>query len=108
MENTKNPDSKSELHPFYITGLSEGKAFFHLAIGKNSKYKNGLYVKLGFSIVLHKKDQMLLEKIKAHFGGIGTLTPEKKCLVKFRVFSMNDLKVIIDHFDKYPARFAGR
>ena len=49
MENVKNT---KELNPFFVSGFSNGEACFHL--GKNSKYKNGYYVNLGFSIVLQK------------------------------------------------------
>lgn len=50
------------------------KACFHLAIGKNPKFKNGYYVNPGFSIALHEKDRIILEKIQAYFGGIGTIS----------------------------------
>jgi len=99
MENTKS--SNLELNPFYVTGFSDGEACFHLAIGKNPKYKNGYYVNSEFSIALHEKDKILLEKIKAYFGGIGILKTGKK-FIQFRVFSIKDLKVIIDHFEQYP------
>ena len=101
MENIKNPKLNLKLNPWYVTGFSDGEACFHIAIGKNIKYKNGFYVNPGFSIVLHKKDKILLEKIQAYFGGIGTLKTNNK-IVEYRIFSMKDLKVIIDHFDNYP------
>jgi len=104
MENIKNtsPLRGAELNPFFVTGFSDGEACFHLAIGKNPKYKNGYYVNPGFSIVLHKKDQSLLEKIQAYFAGIGTIRKQGDKFIQFRVFSIEDLKVIIDHFEKYP------
>lgn len=90
-----------ELHPLYVTGFSDGEACFHLAIGKNTKYKIGYYVNPGFSIALHKKDEELLRKIQSFFGGIGVLKV-KKDIVQFRVFSIKDLDIIIKHFDLYP------
>lgn len=51
-----------ELDPNYVTGFLDGEACFHLAIGKNPKYKIGYYVNPGFSIALHKKDIELLKK----------------------------------------------
>ena len=108
MENIKNNivlikknNKKTRLNPFFVTGFSDGEACFHLAIGKNSKYKNGYYVNPGFSIVLHKKDKLLLEKFKKYFGGIGTLNIRKN-FVQFRVFSIEDLNIIITHFEQYP------
>lgn len=118
MENAKNSlPSKSDacgtrplqgaldaprLNPFFVTGFSDGEACFHLAIGKNSKYKNGYYVNPGFSIVLHQKDKALLEKIQAYFGGIGTISTRSGKFSQFRVFSIEDLNTIIYHFENYP------
>lgn len=99
MENVKNI---GKLNPFYVTGFSDGESCFHLAIGKNSKYKNGYYVNPGFSITLHRKDKALLGKIQAYFGGIGTISLRSGKFVQFRVFSIEDLKVIINHFEDYP------
>lgn len=117
MENLKNlggevgagPNGKpdrlpSELNPFYVTGFSDGEACFHLAIGANPRYKIGYYVNPGFVISIHKKDEELLRKIQAFFGGIGVIKPSvsTRNTIEFRVLSINDLKVIIEHFDQYP------
>ena len=102
MENPRVPkDSKLGLHPYYVTGFCDGEVCFHLAIGKNSKYKIGYYVNPGFSLVLHKKDERLLKEIQGFFGGIGSFKV-KENIVQFRVFSMEELDIIINHFDKYP------
>lgn len=98
MENIEK--SNLELNPWYVTGFSDAEACFHLAIGKNTKYKIGYYVNPGFSIALHKKDEELLRKIQEFFGGIGVLKV-KKDIVQFRVFSIKDLDIIIKHFDLY-------
>lgn len=102
MENVKSSLQSKSLNPFFVTGFSDGESCFHLAIGKNSKYKNGYYVNPGFSIVLHQKDKALLEKIQAYFGGIGTITTRSGKFSQFRVFSIEDLNKIIDHFENYP------
>jgi hypothetical protein len=70
------------LNPLYVTGFSDGESCFHLAIGKNPKYKIGYYVNPGFSIALHQRD--------------------KKDMVQFRVFSIKELEIIINHFYQYP------
>jgi len=43
-----------------------------------------------------------LEGIIALLGGIGSITNLGKDSVQYRVSSVKDLEVIIDHFDKYP------
>ena len=94
--NGKLDRSPSELNPFYVTGFSDGEACFHLAIGVNPRYKIGYYVNPGFIISIHKKDEELLRKIQAFFGGIGVIKPSatSRNTVEFRV--------ILNHFDQYP------
>jgi hypothetical protein len=99
MENPSN--NKSKLNPHYVTGFSDGESCFHLSIGKNSKYKIGYYVNPGFTIVLHKKDELLLRSIQSFFGGIGNLKVLPK-IVQYRVFSLKDLDIILNHFENYP------
>jgi hypothetical protein len=43
----------------------------------------------------------LLESIKS-FLGVGNITNKGKDMIQFRVTSLKDLTVIVDHFDKYP------
>ena len=43
-----------------------------------------------------------MEGIIALLGGIGSITNLGKDSVQYRVSSVKDLEVIIDHFDKYP------
>jgi hypothetical protein len=51
---------------------------------------------------LHEKDRLLLESIRTYFGGVGNITKLGKDTIQYRVNSTKDLKVIIDHFIKYP------
>jgi hypothetical protein len=90
------------LNPLYVTGFSDEESCFHLAIGKNPKYKIGYYVNPGFSIALHQRDLELLKKIQIFFGGIGVIRKLKKNMIQFRVFSIKELEIIINHFDQYP------
>lgn len=49
-----------------------------------------------------KKDIYLLELIKTFFGGVGTIASHGKTKVQYRVSSVKDLQVIIQHFDSFP------
>jgi len=56
-----------------------------------------------FQIELSKKDLDLLKKIKSFFG-VGNIIERKMSgreSIKYRIQSIKDLKVIINHFDKY-------
>jgi hypothetical protein len=50
---------------------------------------------------LHQKDKALLEQIKTYFC-VGDIYKSGPQLLQFRVNSAKDLKVILDHFEKYP------
>lgn len=79
----------------------DGEGCFHITIAKKTGYKSGYSVNLVFSIGLHSKDEDLLRSIQSYFGGIGILSvTESKVL--WRVLSVKELKIIIDHFDQYP------
>jgi hypothetical protein len=51
---------------------------------------------------VHNKDRVLLESIQSFFGGVGNIYKEHKDSLQYRVNTLNGLKVIINHFDKYP------
>ena len=89
------------LNPHYVTGFTDGEGCFFVGISPNSKYKTGYRVKASFQIGLHAKDLALLEKIQLFFG-VGKITKLGVEAVQFRVFALEDLKVIINHFDRYP------
>ena len=54
-----------------------------------------------FSINLHEKDQYLLEQINKFFG-VGKIYKQASGPIRFCVTSVKDLRIIINHFDKYP------
>lgn len=58
-------------------------------------------MELIFTIALHKKDLSILEQINNYFG-VGYITEHGKDTLQYRVKSIRDLKLIIEHFEKYP------
>jgi hypothetical protein len=59
---------------------------------------------LSFSIGFHKKDKVLLELLQLSLG-VGSITNNRNNGLQYRVYSLDDLAVIIDHFvfkEKYP------
>jgi hypothetical protein len=91
----------SPLHPWFITGFADAESSFIILVNKNSNYKMGYSLQACFSICIHKKDRALLERI-ASFYGVGNITKAGKDSIQYRVSSTKDLKVIIEHFYKYP------
>lgn len=79
----------------------DGEACFNLSIYTDSKMKTGMQTKPLCKITLHKKDMTLLELIKTSLG-VGQIYKHGKDSIDLRISSMKDLRVIIDHLDKYP------
>ena len=93
---------KPTLHPDFVTGFSDGESYFSISLNRSSKMNTGWIVNLQFGIKLHKKDRYLLELIQAFFTGIGSISSHGEDAVQFRVSSIKDLQVILDHFNYFP------
>jgi len=57
-------------------------------------------VQASFVLALHKKDLPILYSIKSYLG-VGNVYSRKSGACVYLVQSINDLVVIINHFDKY-------
>lgn len=58
-------------------------------------------MRLFFTISLHQKDYELLENIKCYFG-VGQILKQGSKVVIYKIQSVNDFSVLIDHFERYP------
>ena len=89
------------LNPDYITGFVDGEGCFSLSIYKEDRSLTGWQVKPIFSISLHNKDIKLLEAMQRTFQ-TGKIYKHGVNSMQYRVSSLNNLKIITDHFDSYP------
>jgi hypothetical protein len=94
-------NSKLNLEPWWVSGFTDAEGCFTLSIVRNKELKVGWVVKFRFQISLHQKDKALLEQIQNYFCA-GNVHKRGSQSLQFRVDSVKDLKVIINHFDKYP------
>lgn len=94
--------AKHAPNPWFITGFSDAEASFMVLMNKNSKVKLGFQIQVCFQIGLHKKDRVLLEMIQFYFKGVGIINKQGEDLVQYRVTSLKDLRIIVDHFEYYP------
>ena len=75
---------------------------FCLRLTKNSECISGYRARFTFGISLHSRDLDLLKAIQLYFGGAGTFYLSKtKDAVQYRVNSIKDLVLILDHFYNY-------
>lgn len=63
--------------------------------------KSGWDLSASFQIGLHAKDKVLLDRIQAYFG-VGKVYMAKKDECRYLVRASKELRVILEHFNKYP------
>lgn len=94
------------LSPWYVTGLCDGEAAFTYS-------RSGGTFNIYFSIRQREDNRNIVERIYQYFNYAGELYKGKQALptansgltkptVYYRVAKVNELKIIIQHFDKYP------
>jgi hypothetical protein len=71
-----------------------------LSITPNSDYKTGYNVFLTFSLTMNTIDLPLILELQQFFG-VGNITISGNTVL-YRVSSIEDLAIIIAHFDNYP------
>lgn len=86
---------------WWLTGFVDGEGCFQINMLKNKEIKIGWEIRLVFSIGLHEKDKALLDQIQKLFG-VGKVSRQGAKSVQFRVLSIKEIKIIIEHFTKYP------
>jgi len=91
------------LNPFFITGFVDGvqQSSFNVNIYRKGLIKRDWTVSTFFAIILPIEDLAILKQIK-YTWGIGKIFKHSKNAVQFKVFSVKELRVVIEHFDKYP------
>jgi len=89
---------------WWVTGFADAEGMFVITITKTKTRgnKSGWTVRPSFSIGLHVRDRALLDSIQAFFG-VGNIRSNKATnSFMYSVYSIKELEVIINHFDKYP------
>ena len=92
-----------KINPWFITGFTDGEGNFLISVTKNNKSSIGFKVALFFSIGIHVKDKSLLQKIR-NLLSVGTIYKLGEQSIQLKVFSVKDLNIIINHFDKFPLK----
>lgn len=86
-----------------FTGLTDAEGYFTADINRSSTSKLGFAFGLRFGLLMHKRDYDLLCSFREYLGNIGNVRlVTNKNFVTFNVTSISELKVVINHFDKFP------
>jgi cytochrome c oxidase subunit 2 len=93
-------ETSPPLHPWYVTGLSDGESSFIVSIYRRG---NSWTVKCSYELWLHTLDLPLLYKLQSFFK-VGAVNSRKhRPIASFSVSRIDDLfSVIIPHFTNYP------
>ena len=94
-------NNTNELNPNYVTGFTDGEGCFLINVRPKPNRKNGYGVELSYRINLHLRDRELLLRIQ-NFFCVGRLTGIHNSCVQYWVGVLEDLQIIVNHFDKYP------
>ena len=100
-----NGNNSYYLNPYYITGFVDAEGCFTTSIFKDSRAgrwnmqssSTKWQVKPIFSISLHNKDIKILDAIQRTWG-VGKIYTHGKDSVVYRVSSLKNLRVILNHF----------
>jgi hypothetical protein len=109
-------DGINKLEPWFVTGFVDGEGCFLINIYRDKSFNTGWRVKLFLQINLHKKDRrarsarrsspeegadlVLMEQIEK-FSGVGKIYKYDSDAIRYLVYSVKDLQVIIKHLDEY-------
>lgn len=93
--------NNNSLNPNYISGFIDAEGCFHISILINSNLKLGVSVRAIFQISLHKKDKVLLERIRDFFG-VGRVTMRSDDAMVYEVSSIKGIQIILNHLEAYP------
>ena len=99
--------SQPNVNPWFITGFADAESSFIISIYRDEKSKTKWRVSPSFAIHIHIKDISLLEVIKKTLG-VGKVRQNSQNTALFRVDNIQELQVIIDHFNKHPLVSAKR
>jgi hypothetical protein len=88
---------------YYYVGLIDAEGCFRVKITKNKKYSTGWHVQPIFSILMHKRDSLLLEQLNKIFGGLGHFYEANGGDgILLDISSMKGLIKVINYLDRYP------
>ncbi len=94
------------LSPWYVTGFCDGEAAFTYS-------RAGGTFALYFAVKQREDNRQIIEDIRDYFYSVGDIYRHKESVptknsgfskpsAYYRVTRIGELKVIVDHFDKYP------
>ena len=93
-----------KLDPNFVTGLVESEGSFSIVKHRDARAKFGMTVSLRFKITMLVNETVLIKKVHDFFGVGSFYIDERYGTINYIVRDKISLKVIKNHFIKYPLR----
>lgn len=93
-----------KLDPNFVTGLTEAEGSFSIVKNRDARAKYGMTISLRFKITMLVNETALLKKVQAFFERGSINIDDKYGTIDYLVRDKISLKVIKNHFIKYPLR----
>ena len=107
-ENAMSADNQQErLDANWIVGFTDGEGCFYVALNRLPKMTLGWQVLPEFRIVQHKRDDIVLHKIREYFD-FGNVTKNHGDRNEFRVRGLKNLNQLIKFFRKNPLKTSSK
>lgn len=107
--NKKNINIENNLHPWFVTGYSDGEYSFSIWVRSSSLNKFGFNVSIVYSIgaQINPENHKLLELLKNYFNKEGSISKSGNMYI-YEVSTIKGLKIIRNHFDNFPIQTTKR
>ena len=94
---------KNKLHPWFITGYTDGEGSFSTRIRTKSTSQLGFHVSIVYSICaeVNPLNLNLLEQVKEYFGGVGSISKSNN-MYSYEISSIKSLICVRKHFEEFP------
>lgn len=101
--NKRKLKTVNKLHPWFITGYSDGESSFSIRVRTNLLSKLGFHISIVYSIgaEINLENKKLLELVKYYFNDQGSINKSGN-LYLYEVSSIKELKIIRNHFEDFP------
>ncbi len=96
-------NQQERLDSKWIVGFVDGEGCFHVSINKMHGMTLGWQVLPEFRVVQHKRDELILHKLKSFFD-FGNVVINHDDRKEFRVRGLENLNKIVKFFNKNPLK----
>lgn len=98
-----NSKTNGKLHPWFITGYTDGEGSFSIRLRTKSNSQFGFHISIVYSICaeVNPLNLKLLEQVKEYFGGVGSIR-RSGSMYSYEISSVKSIVNVRKHFEEFP------